>query len=213
MDHEQGPRPADPAVAAGSRRSRILGGDGGARSIAIATVSTIVFFGAIAAIIVTSPGWPEVRRAFFDPEVFADSFPGIAEAFLLNIRIFMIAEPIILVFGLLLAVIRSPRPGLLPGAGGGRVHRHLPRGAVAPRDLDARVRRAGTADLRRADHPSSGAGLPHPHLLRVPGGGVPGGDRVGAREPGAAARSLGLPRRRCASWCCRRRCGGWSRRR
>jgi polar amino acid transport system permease protein len=116
VDHEQGPRPADPAVAAaGNRRSRILGGDGGARSLAIATASTLVFFGAIAAIIVTSPGWPEVKKAFFDPSVFADSFPGIADAFLLNIRIFMIAEAIILVFALLIAVLRSlPGPVFFP---------------------------------------------------------------------------------------------------
>src|SRR5262249_20790264 len=116
VDHEQGPRPADPAVdAAGSRGSRILGGDGGARSLAIATASTLVFFGAIAAIVVTSPGWPEVKKAFFDPSVFADSFPGIAHAFLLNIRIFMIAEAIILVFALLIAVLRSlPVPVFFP---------------------------------------------------------------------------------------------------
>jgi polar amino acid transport system permease protein len=116
VDHEQGERSADSAVAAsGSRRSRILGGDGGAKSLAIATASTLVFFGAIAAIIVTSPGWPEVKRAFFDPEIFAESFPGIAEAFLLNIRIFMIAEAIILVFALLIAVLRSlPGPVFFP---------------------------------------------------------------------------------------------------
>jgi polar amino acid transport system permease protein len=116
VDHEQGPRPADPAVAlAGSRRSRILGGDGGARSLAIATASTVVFFAAIAAIVVTSPGWPAVKKAFFDPQIFADSFPGIADAFLLNIRIFVIAEAIILVFALLIAVLRSlPGPVFFP---------------------------------------------------------------------------------------------------
>ena len=115
MDHEQGARPADSPVAPGSRRSRILGGDGGTRSLAIATGSTIVFFGAIAAIIVTSPGWPEVKKAFFDPQIFAESFPEIAHAFLLNIRIFLIAEAIILVFALLIAVLRSlPGPVFFP---------------------------------------------------------------------------------------------------
>ena len=116
MDHEQGARPADPPVAAsGSRRSRILGGDGGTRSLAIATASTIVFFGAITAIIVTSPGWPEVKKAFFDPQIFAESFPEIAHAFLLNIRIFLIAEAVIVVFALLIAVLRSlPGPVFFP---------------------------------------------------------------------------------------------------
>jgi polar amino acid transport system permease protein len=116
VDHEQGSRPTDAAVAAaGSRRSRILGGDGGGRSIAIATGSTLVFFALIAVVVVTSPGWPAVRRAFFDGAIFTDSFPDIADAFLLNIRIFMIAEGIILVFALVIAVVRSlPGPVFFP---------------------------------------------------------------------------------------------------
>jgi polar amino acid transport system permease protein len=116
VDHEQGPRPPDAAVAAaGSRRSRILGGDGGTRSIAIAIASTAVFVTVIAVIVVTSPGWPEVKEAFFNREIFAESFPGIAHAFLLNIRIFMIAEVIILVFALVIAVLRSlPGPVFFP---------------------------------------------------------------------------------------------------
>ena len=64
---------------------------------------------------VTSPGWPAVRRAFFDGHIFTDSFPEIGDAFLLNIRIFMIAEGIILVFALLIAVLRSlPGPVFFP---------------------------------------------------------------------------------------------------
>ena len=116
MDHEQGARPADPAVAAaGSRGSRILGGDGGARSLAIAAASTVAFFGIIVAVVVTSPGWPEVKQAFFNRQIFVDSFPEIAHAFLLNIRIFLIAEAIILVFALLIAVLRSlPGPVFFP---------------------------------------------------------------------------------------------------
>jgi polar amino acid transport system permease protein len=115
VDHEQGARPADQAVTAtGSRRSRILGGEGG-RSLAIATVSTLVFFALIAVAVVTSPGWSAVRSAFFDGGIFADSFPGIASAFLLNVRIFLIAEGIILVFALLIAVLRSlPGPVFFP---------------------------------------------------------------------------------------------------
>jgi polar amino acid transport system permease protein len=116
VDHEQGARPPDPAVAAaGSRRSRILGGDGGARSIAIATASTLLFFAVITVVVVTSPGWPEVKRAFFDGAIFTDSFPDVADAFLLNIRIFMIAEGVILVLALLIAVLRSlPGPVFFP---------------------------------------------------------------------------------------------------
>ena len=62
---------------------------------------------AVAVAVATSPGWPEVRRAFFAGERFRDSLPDIAAAFLLNVRIFLIAEAVILVTALLVAVLRS----------------------------------------------------------------------------------------------------------
>jgi polar amino acid transport system permease protein len=64
---------------------------------------------------VNSPGWPEVKRAFFSADYFRASFPDIAAAFLLNVRIFLIAEAVILVTGLLVAVLRSlPGPVFFP---------------------------------------------------------------------------------------------------
>jgi polar amino acid transport system permease protein len=101
---------------AGSRRSRILdfGGDG-RRGVAVALVSTAVVFTLLGVLVVSSPGWPEVRRAFFDREQLRESLPDIADAFLLNVRIFLIAEVIILVSALLLAVLRSlPGPVFFP---------------------------------------------------------------------------------------------------
>ena len=44
---------------------------------AIAAVSTVVVIGGLAVLILTSPGWPEVRDTFFNAEVFKDSFPDI----------------------------------------------------------------------------------------------------------------------------------------
>ena len=56
-----------------------------------------------------------MKRTFFDWAGFKDSIPEIARAFLLNVKIFCIAEAFILVFALLLAVIRSlPGPVFLP---------------------------------------------------------------------------------------------------
>jgi polar amino acid transport system ATP-binding protein len=56
-----------------------------------------------------------VQKTFFDWGQFKDSLPGIARAFLLNVKIFCISEAFILVFALLLAVIRSlPGPAALP---------------------------------------------------------------------------------------------------
>ena len=85
------------------------------RSLAIALASTVVFFGIIGVIAVNSPGWERVQRSFFDAENFARSAPGIIARFEVNVRLFLIAEVLILVFGLVLAVMRSlPGPVLFP---------------------------------------------------------------------------------------------------
>jgi polar amino acid transport system permease protein len=99
----------------GSRSSRILGGGGAVRSTVIAAVSTIVFFGVLTAIVVSSPGWPEVREQFFDWQVFKESLRDIAPKLLVNVRMFLIAEVFILVFGLGIAILRSlPGPVFFP---------------------------------------------------------------------------------------------------
>src|SRR5207249_2070360 len=87
-----------------------MSGGEGRRAILVAIVSTVVFFTLVALAITHAPGWPEVRRTFFDWGQFKDSLPEISRAFLLNVKIFCIAEAFILVFALLLAVLRS-----LPG--------------------------------------------------------------------------------------------------
>jgi polar amino acid transport system permease protein len=69
----------------------------------------------VGVLVTRSPGWEEVKATFFDWGVFKDSFPEIAEAFKLNVKIFLIAEAFILVFALLLAVLRSLRgPAFFP---------------------------------------------------------------------------------------------------
>ena len=48
-------------------------------------------------------------------EVFADALPGIVHAFVVNIQLFVIAEVLVLVLGLLIAVLRSlPGPVFFP---------------------------------------------------------------------------------------------------
>jgi polar amino acid transport system permease protein len=100
-----------PAGALGDRSSRILGGGAAARSTLIAAVSTIAFFGILVLVVVNAPGWPEVRESFFDWQVFRESISDIGPKLLVNVRMFLIAEVFILVFGLAIAVLRS-----LPGA-------------------------------------------------------------------------------------------------
>jgi len=81
----------------------------------VSVVSTVVFFGAIALIVVNAAGWPDVKQAFFDGDLFRESFPDIARAFVLNVKIFVVAEIVILVFALLIAVLRGlPGPVFFP---------------------------------------------------------------------------------------------------
>src|SRR5207253_8289594 len=93
----------------------VMSGDEGGRAIVIASLSTIAFFTLIGLAITHAPGWPEVRRTFFDWGQFKGSLPEISRAFLLNVKIFLIAEVFILVFALLIAILRSlPGPAALP---------------------------------------------------------------------------------------------------
>jgi polar amino acid transport system permease protein len=81
----------------------------------VSVLSTIVFFGAIVLVVVNAAGWPDVKQAFFDRDLFQESFPDIARAFLLNVKIFLIAEAVILVFALFIAVLRGlPGPVFFP---------------------------------------------------------------------------------------------------
>ena len=97
-----------------SRRTRSLRRPRGG-GILIAVVSTLVVFATLGYILVNAPGWSRLQESFFDAEVFADSFPDVAAAFLVNVRIFLMAEALILVVALLLAVMRSlPGPVFFP---------------------------------------------------------------------------------------------------
>jgi polar amino acid transport system permease protein len=85
------------------------------RGQAIAAVSTVVVLGGLAALILASPGWPEVRETFFNVDVFRESFPDITRAFWLDIRVFCIVEVAVLIIGLVVALVRTiDAPALFP---------------------------------------------------------------------------------------------------
>jgi len=87
----------------------------GRRAVVIALGSTIVLFGLLGWVIVNAPGWERVQRSFLDGENFVRSAPGIIAHFEVNVRLFLIAEVLILILGLFLAVLRSlPGPVLYP---------------------------------------------------------------------------------------------------
>jgi polar amino acid transport system permease protein len=91
-----------------------VGGEG-RRAIVIAVISTVVFFTVLALLVTHAPGWSAVRASFFNRHYFTSSYPEIANAFLLNIKMFCIAEVFILAFALLIAVLRSlPGPVFFP---------------------------------------------------------------------------------------------------
>lgn len=95
------------------RRARMLGN----RGVLISTASTIVFFGVLVVIVVSAPGFEALRESFFNLEAMKESFfgvpeerlPGIGQALLLNIEVFLVAEVLILILALVVAVVRGLR--------------------------------------------------------------------------------------------------------
>jgi polar amino acid transport system permease protein len=85
------------------------------RSLLVAAISTVVVVTGLVLLVVNSPGWPRVQEAFLNGEIFWESAPGIIGKFGTNALLFGIAEILILLFGLLLAVLRSmPGPVFFP---------------------------------------------------------------------------------------------------
>jgi polar amino acid transport system permease protein len=83
------------------------------RGQAIAAISSVVVLGGLGALILTSPGWPEVRDTFFNWEQFRDSFPDVLDGFWLDVRMFLIVEVAVLALGLVVALVRTVRAAAL----------------------------------------------------------------------------------------------------
>lgn len=85
------------------------------RGQTIAAASTLVVVGGLAALVLTSPGWPTVRETFFSWSVFKDSFPEVLEGFWLDVKLFVIVELAVLAVGLFIALVRTSRnPAFFP---------------------------------------------------------------------------------------------------
>ena len=87
-----------------------------ARRDAVIGMASLIAFVVVCFVLVTnSSGWATFQDTFFNGDQFVESFPTLLQAFWLNVRIFLIAEPIILVLGLLVALARTLRaPVFLP---------------------------------------------------------------------------------------------------
>jgi polar amino acid transport system permease protein len=85
------------------------------RNTIISTVSTVVFFAVVAGLIAISPGINRVVESFFSVTGFEDSFGPVSSGFWLNVKLMLVAEVLVLVLGLAVAVIRSlPGPVMAP---------------------------------------------------------------------------------------------------
>ena len=83
------------------------------RSALLAAASTGVLIGLIIWQVPKLSGWQRVRSAFFDGETFSVAFRPVLKAFWLDVRIFLVCAPLIVVFGMLIALARSIRSPLL----------------------------------------------------------------------------------------------------
>jgi polar amino acid transport system permease protein len=111
LPSDQIPRPGALAPLKRPKRYR----EEGARGAIVAAVSTVVFFGLIIWWVLSSEAWPDVQRQFFNPSHFVASWPAVLGGFWLNIQMFVVAEIIILIVALVLAMIRALRgPAFFP---------------------------------------------------------------------------------------------------
>jgi polar amino acid transport system permease protein len=66
-------------------------------------------------VVVSSPGWPTVRETFFSASHAKQAFPTILDGFWINVKLFLVAEPLILLLAIMVAVVRSTTaPALFP---------------------------------------------------------------------------------------------------
>ena len=101
--------------AAGPTRRQIYEDRLRKRSMVIAGASTLAVFAAVVLLVPLAPGWDKVRRVFFNGEVFAKTFPGLLDAFLLDVAIFAWSVPLIAALGLAVALARDVQsPALYP---------------------------------------------------------------------------------------------------
>ncbi len=75
----------------------------------IALVSSVVFVVVVGWAILSSPGWEDVRRSFFDLDIAVKSFPSILAGLWVNIQVLIVAALAVAVLGTTLAVLRSLR--------------------------------------------------------------------------------------------------------
>jgi len=83
------------------------------RSKLIAATSSFIFFGVVAAIVLTAQGFQLVQQSFFSPHYALKAIPSVLSGLWLNLRVLIVAEIFVLIFGLLIALARTNRNPIL----------------------------------------------------------------------------------------------------
>ncbi len=85
------------------------------RRATVAALSTTLLVGLLVALALNAPGWQRVQATYFDVAYARETLPDLARAFVLNIRLFVVAELLILAVALVVAVVRVvPSAALAP---------------------------------------------------------------------------------------------------
>ncbi len=79
------------------------------RSTLVSFISTLVFASVAWFALVNTPGWERVSTSFFDWNTAVAAFPRVIEGLWLNLRVLVFAVIGVLIFGLLLAIMRTLR--------------------------------------------------------------------------------------------------------
>lgn len=83
------------------------------RSVLIATLVTLSVFAGLGVAITGSPGWPSVQELFFNGFHARESFDAVLEGFWINVKLFLVCQPVILVLALGVALARTARSAWL----------------------------------------------------------------------------------------------------
>lgn len=85
------------------------------RAALVALAATVLTAVVLGLVIVNAPGWPTVRETFFSGYHAKKAFPTILTGFWINVKLFLVAEPLILLLAIMVAVVRSTTaPALFP---------------------------------------------------------------------------------------------------
>lgn len=85
------------------------------RGVVLSTVVTVVVLALLVVGVTSAPGWDRFREYFLSWPDAKAAFPDIAKGFWINVKMFLVAEPLILLLGGLVAITRgSVSPWLTP---------------------------------------------------------------------------------------------------